>query len=76
MRRTSLSAKSGMKRMRLEHAEMDMGDHTDTWLKRGVSNARKRDRGESYLTPGNESLKNATKVTGSQWSLNSKWMAP
>jgi len=28
-----------------EHAEMGMVDRTDTWLKRGVSGVRKRDRG-------------------------------
>ena len=28
-----------------EHVEMGMADRTDTWLKRGVSGVRKRDRG-------------------------------
>lgn len=59
-----------------EHAEAGMEGDTDTWLKRGVSSGMGDKKGKIYLTPGEESRKDATKVTDSQLSLYSKWMEP
>ena len=59
-----------------EHAEVGMEGNTDTWLKRGVSSGMGDKKGKIYLTPGEESRKDATKVTDSQLSLYSKWMEP
>ena len=60
-----------------EHAETDTAGHTDIWLERGVSGVESggRSGGKTHVTPGKESLKKATKVTGSQLLLYSKWMA-